>query len=161
VTTFIRTGTNKHSVGFSIPDDPNACWEWQGSCDPNGYGQAFNPRLQRVDKAHRVVWEWLHDQPLPPQSSGLELDHACRNRKCVIHTELVTVASNRSRRAPRPTPPITHGTIAGYNNRKCRCTPCTNAWSAYLRERRYQSMCALALAATVRHDRVSGETPKT
>jgi hypothetical protein len=156
MTTFIRTGTNKPTVGFTIPDDPTACWEWQGSLDPQGYGQAFNPRLNRVDKAHRVVWEWLHNQPLPPRASGLELDHLCRNRKCVIHTELVTIATNRTRRTPQPTPPITHSTIAGYNNRKCRCQPCTSAWSAYLRERRYQAKCVQALKETLNHDKPLG-----
>lgn len=31
---------------------------------------------------------------------------------------------------------IPHGTAGGYQNHKCRCIPCTNAWAAYKRERR-------------------------
>jgi hypothetical protein len=26
---------------------------------------------------------------------------------------------------------IPHGTISGYTNRRCRCTPCRQAWRAY------------------------------
>jgi hypothetical protein len=31
---------------------------------------------------------------------------------------------------------IPHGTAGGYQNHKCRCIPCTNAWATYKRERR-------------------------
>lgn len=27
-----------------------------------------------------------------------------------------------------------HATAGGYNNHRCRCTPCTDAWATYFRE---------------------------
>ena len=148
--TFIRTGTDKPTVGFLIPDNPAECWEWQGGCDPAGYGQAWNPRNNRLDKAHRMVWEWINNTALPARGSGYELDHTCRNRKCVIHLELVTVAANRaSRNFDHLRRDIPHGTVGGYVNHKCRCCECRKRWSGYMRERRYQAKCRTALAAVL------------
>lgn len=38
---------------------------------------------------------------------------------------------------------IPHGTAGGYQNHKCRCIPCTNAWATYKRERRAAKKAAL------------------
>lgn len=118
---------------------PKECWPWMGSCDPAGYGQVWNRRLGRVDKAHRVVYEMLRGVALPPWSSGgLELDHTCRNHSCVNpdHLDLVTHQENTRRRLKRPPPVFYHGTICGYNTRRCRCLECRAAWTAYMKGRR-------------------------
>jgi hypothetical protein len=148
--TFIRTGSRKAAVGFTIPADPVACWTWQGSVDSSGYGQGWNTALRRVDKAHRAIWTLLHGVA-PPRGSGMEIDHACGVRRCVNpdHLKLVTIAANRAtRNMSNCRRAITHGTISGYG-RKCRCEACRRAWTVYLRERRYAKRCREALAAVM------------
>ncbi len=54
---------------------PGACWAWQLSCDPYGYGQtSFGDR--RNIGAHRVAWI-LANGPIP---EGLCVLHRCDNR---------------------------------------------------------------------------------
>jgi len=53
------------------------CWEWNGSCNNNGYGRFYlNNKMQR---AHRVSWE-LTNGPIP---AGMHVLHTCDNPKCV------------------------------------------------------------------------------
>lgn len=75
----------------------DGCWEWQGFLDrPNtgggggGYGKIHWNRRQQF--AHRVSYEWL----VGPISPGLQVDHLCRNRRCVRpdHLEPVTRREN-------------------------------------------------------------------
>ena len=66
------------------------CWEWQGSKNGGGYGvlERNNKRLA----AHRFFYENIVGK-IP---TGLEIDHLCRNRKCVNpkHLEPVTHSEN-------------------------------------------------------------------
>lgn len=66
------------------------CWEWQGSTTHDGYG------LHRGRVAHAVVWEAERGQ----LEAGKQLDHTCRNRRCVRpeHLEPVTARENLRRR---------------------------------------------------------------
>src|SRR5688572_14187578 len=72
------------------------CWEWAGSIIGNGYGQITIG--QRRIYAHRFVYE-RERGPIP---IGLELDHLCRNKRCVNpdHLEPVTHAENMRRSGP-------------------------------------------------------------
>jgi len=69
---------------------PNGCWEWLASRSGNGYGGFY--LSGRKVKAHRFAYETLIG--IIPE--GLEIDHLCRNRKCVnpSHMELVTRSEN-------------------------------------------------------------------
>ena len=67
----------------------SSCWEWIGGC-ANGYGSFFFNG--RHIKAHRFAYE-LFVGEIPPH---LEIDHLCRNRRCVnpTHLEPVTRSEN-------------------------------------------------------------------
>jgi hypothetical protein len=66
------------------------CWEWIGSLTPQGYGQiSGRPQVKRALLAHRVSWA-LANGKVP---KGLQLDHLCRNRKCVNPQHLEPVTS--------------------------------------------------------------------
>ncbi len=74
----------------NINRTPDGCWEWTASCYANGYGSFYVNR--KKIKAHRFAYETLVGIiPL-----DLEIDHICRNRKCVnpAHMELVTRSEN-------------------------------------------------------------------
>ena len=69
------------------------CWPWLASLNTGGYGQfMLDGRPQR---AHRLAYEELRAE-IP---AGLQLDHLCRNRRCVNpwHLEPVTNAVNTAR----------------------------------------------------------------
>jgi hypothetical protein len=73
------------------------CWEWQGTLQPNGYGEvSWDGQKWRT---HRLVYTLL----VGPIPEGLHLDHAqdrgCRSRACCwpVHLEPVTQAENNAR----------------------------------------------------------------
>ncbi len=71
----------------------HACWEWGGRIGSTGYGSfSINSRPKL---AHRVSHE-LYKGPIP---KGLQIDHLCRNPKCVRpdHLEAVTSRENTLR----------------------------------------------------------------
>lgn len=71
----------------------DGCWEWQTATGSKGYG-AFSDGKRSL-LAHRFSYE-LFVGPIP---EGLQIDHLCRNRKCVRpdHLEAVTQQVNMSR----------------------------------------------------------------
>lgn len=74
-------------------DARGVCWEWTGARSRNGYG---NVKIKgRNQVAHRAVWELL----VGPIPAGLQLDHLCRNKGCVMpdHLEPVTPKENTRR----------------------------------------------------------------
>lgn len=74
---------------ISISD--SGCWEWT-ACLVGRYGYFWNKKL---GYSHRFIYEYYHGDI----SSVLELDHLCRNRKCVnpLHLEQVTHKTNMGR----------------------------------------------------------------
>lgn len=72
----------------------DGCWNWTGATGPNGYGYFGAPKgSSRL--AHRFAYESTNG-PVP---EGLQLDHLCRNRRCVnpSHLEAVTQRVNTLR----------------------------------------------------------------
>jgi len=90
------------------------CWWWLASDDGSGYGAFWWDG--HMSKAHRVVYELL----VGPVSSDLELDHLCRNRRCVNpdHLEPVTHRTNSMR-----------GLTGAHNKHKTHC-PQGHAYTA-------------------------------
>ena len=68
---------------------PSACWEWVGY-GSDGYGHAWYEGKKWT--AHRLMWTVLVGE-IP---EGLQVDHLCRNRRCVNpdHLEPVTQQEN-------------------------------------------------------------------
>ncbi len=74
-----------------IEQHPGGCWLWTAATSHDGYGQfKWNGSMKY---AHKVAYEELTG-PVP---EGKELDHLCRVRACVRHTEPVTRSENQRR----------------------------------------------------------------
>ena len=88
------------------------CWEWRGGVSSEGYGEFYRSLGEeggRTMRAHRYAYE-VCVGPIP---EGLQLDHLCRNRRCVrqSHLEAVTLTEN-----------VMRGNGAAANNaRKTHC----------------------------------------
>jgi hypothetical protein len=69
----------------------SGCWEWQGYVGEHGYpGTMLGP--DGYESAHRVFYKRAKG-PIP---DGYDIDHLCRNRRCVNpdHLEAVTRTTN-------------------------------------------------------------------
>ena len=79
---------------WSLVDRGPDCWLWTGLIDRYGYGRRHTGG---EILAHRIAYR-LVVGPIP---AGLQLDHLCRNRRCVnpAHLEPVTGRENL-RRSP-------------------------------------------------------------
>ena len=72
---------------------PVDCWPWTGYVCAGGYGRfAARCRPTVLVQAHRFAYE----TEIGPIPVGLDLDHLCRNRRCVnpTHLEPVTRRTN-------------------------------------------------------------------
>jgi hypothetical protein len=78
---------------FQKVNKTDECWEWTAHTLPNGYG-TFS-LLSRPYLVHRIAY-FLYKGEL---TDGLQIDHLCRNRRCVNpeHLEEVTPRVNTLR----------------------------------------------------------------
>lgn len=76
---------------WSLVDAGGVCWEWIGFLR-DGYGRFQESESTPTISAHR----WAYGHLCGPISPDLELDHLCRNRRCVNpdHLEPVTKVIN-------------------------------------------------------------------
>jgi len=100
------------------------CWVWEAAIHTSGYGAiGEGGKHGRMLMAHRVAYELL----VGPIPVGLELDHLCRNRRCVnpSHLEPVTSSENKLRSPLVGRVWQVHGAIAAAKVRNGRAT-CPN-----------------------------------
>jgi len=76
-----------------------ACVVWTGKKDSHGYGRVWDSSQQRLVQAHRAAYE----QSVGPVPAGMQLDHLCNVRSCVLvaHLEPVTPFENSARARAR------------------------------------------------------------
>lgn len=67
---------------------PSGCWEWTAGLWGGGYGRFV------VDGRHVQAHRWAYESLVGPIPVNLQLDHLCRNRRCVNPNHLEPV-SNR------------------------------------------------------------------
>lgn len=111
-----------------------ACLEWQAALSTTGYG------VFRGRSAHRTAYELF----VGPVDLGMDVDHICRNRRCVDprHLQVVThrenslsstspmalnAAKTHCKRGHEFTP---ENTERATNGRACRTCRQTRAWEA-------------------------------
>jgi hypothetical protein len=123
-------------AAYTDPEGPQQegnkerCHLWTGALNNYGYGVIQLSDPPKLEYAHRVAWELVHE-PIPP---GLVIDHLCQIRSCVnvAHMELTTRGEN-SNRGGGPT---------GINSRKSQCkhghpfTPTNTYWENNGKRRR-------------------------
>ena len=78
-----------------IIDNLTECWNWTAALDQNGY-PVFRETTNKNDpcgRGHRFSFEYFTNTKIPKNK---QLDHLCRNRKCVNpkHLEVVTLIEN-------------------------------------------------------------------
>lgn len=95
----VVTQTISERLWPKVSPQPGGCWHWTGFLDKAGYGRIRSEggRMGESLLAHRVTYELKYGD-IP---KGLELDHLCRNRRCVNpdHLEAVTHQENVARGA--------------------------------------------------------------
>ena len=134
---------------FSHVDVRGVCWEWTSAAIKDTDYGVFNLGSGRgTVLAHRWAWEFL----VGPIPAGLQIDHQCRNHRCVNpdHFELVTQPVNMSRgnspsarNARKTACPKCGGpyTVRASEDGKTRrvCRPCRNEYqlARYYRNKGY------------------------
>jgi len=67
-----------------VIDPETDCWNWIRYINEDGYGVksfGFDSEGKRIQ--NRQAHCWMYEQKYGPIPEGTELDHLCRNRRCV------------------------------------------------------------------------------
>jgi hypothetical protein len=158
----VRTEVERFESKIGRSTD-TACWTWTGPLTKGGYGlfgltrTALGQRTKNV-YAHRYSYE-RSKGPIP---DGLQIDHLCRNRRCINpdHLEAVTGSVN-VRRGEAPQMRRLRRTQCKYGHpftqentyrlRTCRyCKTCMREAGARYRTRKRQAL-EMAAKASGKH----------
>lgn len=119
------------------------CWLWQGGTSSKGYGWLGHLRVY----AHRYMWTVMRG-PIPKVPKRMELDHLCRNPRCVNpqHLEVVTHQENMRRghfgqktHCPLGHPYDEANTYYVPSTGYRRCRACQKRWAGKQNEERKQA----------------------
>lgn len=92
-----RSVTVEERFWRRVAKTEDGCWEWLGGCDKDGYGQMSVRRngKQKCYRAHHLAYSFSRT-PIP---AGAQLDHLCKNPRCVRpeHLEVVAPSENNAR----------------------------------------------------------------
>ena len=122
----------------------DGCWLWTGAtCGEKDYGQMHvppgGPHSSRL--VHRISYEIL----VGPIPRGLEIDHLCRQPRCVnpAHLEAVENAVNQRRKSEAYTHCKRGHEMSGKNVMRCgdggnRCRTCRYERQRELKQRQAQ-----------------------
>ena len=74
-------------------DADGVCWEWTAGVNASGYG------IFGIGGTSYLAHRWAYETLVGPIPEGFQIDHLCRNRKCVCpeHLEPVTPRTNAQR----------------------------------------------------------------
>lgn len=110
--TFLVNGENRKSFVFHLLNSISSkseCWNWTGHVGKNGY--AYTSYKGKATTAYRASWEHL----VGPIPEGFEVDHLCKNPRCVNPQHL------------EPVPPIVNNMRSNSPAAVCaRKTHCVN-----------------------------------
>lgn len=85
-----------HSRYSILPSEQGGCWIWLRGFDVRGYPQPIYYKGKNI-----VPYKVLYQEEYGISLEGKEIDHTCRNRRCVNpeHLEIVTHTTNIRRRS--------------------------------------------------------------
>ncbi len=87
---FLVGHNSRRTVRTGRPDwivDVRGCWIWQGRLTDEGYPRGWDRQRKTMRGAHQIMYE----QERGPVPDGCELDHLCRETRCVNPAHLDAV----------------------------------------------------------------------
>lgn len=73
----------KQFLNYVTIGDHNECWEWEGGCDLDGYGNFWWPS-KHIRKASQAAYVLFFGKSIPRKhGKRLEVCHSCDNSSCV------------------------------------------------------------------------------